>query len=681
MGSFERSLLASVTIIFLFAAFMNGFQISRVSVNLMDNDNYELSMDEAEAEVKVNVHKDSDTKAGFPVTESLSASVSSNGSDANLDRKDDKEAPEMQEGKEPNENSPEEEDSQKEKETTTTSTSDNNTSSSSSISSSNISKNIATEEDENCIFKDSPLYRSIYVYPIPGTDEWNNDKVDILSEFGKENKHNITYPWVDMQNKLLSEGKGLYVENNPLWNQYTTELLLQSIITHPDSCLRSYDPESASLFYVPYLASVEYHNESLYGGNYDITAQGQALMNVIANQNYTEWEHKFGHTSKYWERRGGSDHILSFGEPMHGLWHPRSRRGNFHFIRSQYQLHSPIVVSVELSTTFVSMYPKCARTNILMPYPNTDGNWFNGNHHQESLKVFAKAGFGDVTDSDAALAAEQELYITKFIKKEEEGNSGKAKSMNTDMDMDMATLEDIRSQPRPLAQAYGAGLHGECESLRRVLKKNYHCTPSQKLQWKLEDTKFQHTYHQGTFCPAPGGDSPSAKRMYDALHAGCIPVILSKDFVWPFSSEFDIEKESPTATSSYIQPDDFSIRLNATDYMVLRYIDNGRCKEQNETHPIGDIQSFLEGLPKEIIQRLREGGRRASDTYAYFKRRKDLPAFPLREGVLPDGGAAHALVAALAERANGALWGDCEAELKTFKNSPTKGDSVRRFKC
>ena len=39
------------------------------------------------------------------------------------------------------------------------------------------------------------------------------------------------------------------------------------------------------------------------------------------------------------------------------------------------------------------------------------------------------------------------------------------------------------------------------------------------------------------FCPCPEGDSPSAKRQYDAVIAGCVPVVASDDALWAFSNE------------------------------------------------------------------------------------------------------------------------------------------------
>jgi hypothetical protein len=488
-------------------------------------------------------------------------------------------------------------------------------------------KDLTDDKDKNCPFRNTPIYRSIYVYPSPGDADWSDD---ILSDYGKS--RNITWPWIAIDRQTKEKGTVHYDTRSP-GIQYNTELLVRDVITHPDSCLRTYDPEQATLFYVPYLPSIEYHNGTLSLGDYSTSPFGAALMDATEG-NFKAWEETFGLSSKYWERRGGSDHILVMSEPLHGLWHPKSRRGSFHFINSQKQLTPPIVISVELSTTFVEMYPNCARKNIVVPYPNTDGKWFNGKLDEEAVKAFARVNLANATHSTAALEVEKHL----------------SKS---------STDSNPRQRPRPLAQFYRAGNHGTCRNLRAAMKDDYMCSESGKVskQHKLND--YALSYRQATFCPCPGGDSPSAKRMFDALHAGCIPIVLSEDYVWPYTSEFDTVGNQ--SDSILLNPKDFSIRLESLDYDEARHNESCHYIAENQ---MDDLQSFMETISEEEILRLRQGAQKATDTYAYYKRRADLPDNPLREGVLPDGGASHALIGALAERAKGKLWPACKQELE-----------------
>jgi hypothetical protein len=122
------------------------------------------------------------------------------------------------------------------------------------------------------------------------------------------------------------------------------------------------------------------------------------------------------------------------------------------------------------------------------------------------------------------------------------------------------------------------------------------------------------------------------------------------------------------------------MRLNATDYTTAHH-DKSCNRISGDSTDLG-LQSLLETISPSQIRRLREGGARASDHYAYYARRTSLPDNPLRDGVLPDGGAAQALVGALAERAQGALWPACQEELQqqTTARGRTRGDA-KQFIC
>jgi hypothetical protein len=493
------------------------------------------------------------------------------------------------------------------------------------------------DKDAACPFRYSPLYRSVYVYPNFG-DTSHGWQGDMLSVHGQENR-TPPWPWLEIDQRLKQQSIGHYgIKSREA--QYATELLIRDILVHPDSCLRTNNPETATLFYIPYLPSVEFHNGSLFVLDYSTSPFGAALLEA-SEGNYRPWEETFGLTSKYWKRRSGSDHILVFSEPLHGLSHPRDRRGNYHTIHTQKQMRPPIVISVGVSTTFVEMHPQCARKNILLPYPNIDGRWYNGIYDQEVHQVLKVAGMDNVTQSTAALPAERALAVS---------------SMKANL--------DTWIQPRPLGQFYTAGRHGTCATLRQSLSKDYKCAPSATVAAKIASNGYAHGYRMATFCPCPGGDSPAAKRMFDAILAGCIPLILSYDFVWPLTKEFD--------AALPLDPSEFSIRLEAKDHDTSRLRKN--CTIKDESQP--GLQAMLESIPASEIKRLRAGVQKAAELYSYFRRTPDLPNNPLRDGVLPNGGVAMALVEALSQRAGGVRWPACEEEAK---GSPQ--DQIQQFKC
>lgn len=146
--------------------------------------------------------------------------------------------------------------------------------------------------------------------------------------------------------------------------QYTLELIVREMMLHPESCLQTRNPEKAKLFYVPYLPSMEFHQGRLFVADYSTSPYGQAIYDALEG-NYQGWEDYFGFTSKYWQRRNGSDHILVWSEPLHGYSHPKMKRGNHHYIKTQRLLRPAIGIVVEVSTTFVQMNPKCAAKNVL----------------------------------------------------------------------------------------------------------------------------------------------------------------------------------------------------------------------------------------------------------------------------------------------------------------------------
>lgn len=218
----------------------------------------------------------------------------------------------------------------------------------------------------------------------------------------------------------------------------------------------------------------------------------------------------------------------------------------------------------------------------------------------------------------------------------------------------------------------------------------FQCSPSGKMvkKYKEEIGNYAYGYRHATFCPCPGGDSPSAKRNFDALLAGCIPIIISEDFVWPFTVEFDRSSNHHNSSrnggkTALLNPDDFSIRLRAGDHEDSKFDSPKTCKPitmDNTTgnHRNSSLQSILEAISSDELARLRRGVTLAADAYSYYKKYPDLPDNPLREGVLPEGGAAYALVRALEERASGALWDACQREME---DKDIRKDSVKQFKC
>jgi len=377
------------------------------------------------------------------------------------------------------------------------------------------------------------------------------------------------------------------------------------------------------------------------------------------------------------------------------------------------------------------MYPHCAAKNILVPYPNPDGRWYNGalDRDVERLLKTTPAGTGTGAGTGTAmLASERELSrkYDKYYDHDNITNSSSSSSSVNDSNDDDNVKWNIWTYPRPAAQFYQGGNHGSCKALRAAIQHNYKtCTESSSSRL-LHNNDHGHAMRMSTFCPCPGGDSPGAKRVFDAVLAGCIPIILSEDFVWPFSTDTEIDAAQYTlsehtataiategAIASHrndrphggeaqtwnIDPSEFSVRLKAEDYETK--LTPPSCKVPSHpdgTTPVKILQDTIESkFSAQDIERLRVKGilGKAVDLYSWYRRRRDLPDNPLKEGVLPDGGTAHRLVRALEERAGGVLWPRCRQELMDINRRKQEQageengrgkwweveDNVRQFKC
>jgi len=309
-------------------------------------------------------------------------------------------------------------------------------------------------------------------------------------------------------------------------------------------------------------------------------------------------------------------------------------------------LTPPIVLSVELSTQFIQDYPHCSRKNILLPYPNTDVKWFNGEYAQRAKHVIQQYG--------------KELRVAA----------------------------NPTDPIRPISQFYQAGDHGVCRALRKALRQNYQCAPSytalfqnftnSTIQFATQGHYAVHM-HLATFCPCPAGDTPSAKRMFDAIQAGCIPVVLSQDYVWPLTQEF---YHGPT-TVPFGNPQDFALRVPAQKYSKVLVQGKG-CQPISSEIPKNalGLQGYLNTIPYTEIQRLRQGLAKAREMYSWYDHDSLLfwknVTNPLRERILPTGGTARYVVQMLEERASGALWPACQEELQRL--SPHYPNATQ-FQC
>ena len=442
----------------------------------------------------------------------------------------------------------------------------------------------------------------VYVYPIPSS---------IFSiRISEEARRNGT----------------LHVCQKCILEQFALEYILYDFFTQ--FCGRTYDPDVADFFYLPLVRDAEFRLALQQGGirNRAPSATEIALLNVLEKNDTKLWKSLFNITDTYWNRYGGADHIIVMPAPVTNLRHETSQRGFFHYM---IHLHKPIFLGLEYSKAFIEEYPVCStRKNIVVPYPTTDPDLFNGKLLSYSIERSAL------------------LY-------------------------------------------YAGGLHGDCVEIRKAMKQlmlnSSRLSSKRNFQSKIGDAHDQkqymvipkiksiqeereHGFLAATFCPIPVGDSPSSKRMYDVLNFGCIPVVLSDDLVWAFSDQtggmlnhslFAIQLPQSVVQYSidrtlleYSERASEFGHLPSTGISLYNILAMSRKEDEDYENGIyvNPLVRILRRIPSQDIAFLRDYGQQIASSYRYYEMNSTLKGIPTSEHVFPNGGAIQIIANELKER-------------------------------
>lgn len=422
----------------------------------------------------------------------------------------------------------------------------------------------------------------------------------------------------------------LHVCRKCIFEQFSLEYIAYDFFSQ--FCGRTWNPEEADFFYLPIVRDAEYRmameNRGPRARAPSLTEQ--ALLNIMEKNNSETWKSAFQYTDAYWHRKQGGDHIIVMPAPVTNLRHESSQRGYFHYMS---HLHRPIFLGVEYSIQFVKDYPICAtKKNIVVPYPTTDPDLFNG----KLLQYQAERKFL--------------LY-------------------------------------------YAGGLHGDCIETRRammVLMRN-----STRLHNVIPNVRNgmaerEHGFLSAIFCPIPIGDSPSSKRMYDVLNFGCIPVVLSDDLVWAFSDQTggsmnhaDFSIQLPQSIVQYSSERSLRVYAEKKDefgvlpvsklrmYDLLEKAQKSGIDYENG-HFINPLVHILRQVPKEDIEYLQKYGKVAAKNYRFYSMNVSMDDIPTARHVLPDGGAINQIAESLQIKKNYGiekLSNECQYERKELKHT------------
>lgn len=429
---------------------------------------------------------------------------------------------------------------------------------------------------------DCPYKFKVFVYPLPHLI----DSVRI----GAEARNNRT----------------LHICQKCILEQFSLEYIIEDFFIN--TCARTLIPSQADFFYLPLLRDAEFRTH-VYEKRKQARAPSmteKALLDLLERNDSRRFERTFNTSANRWNRYRGADHVIVMPAPVTNLRHESSQRGFFHYRR---HLFRPIFVALEYSKSFIESFPICSKQkNILVPYPTTDPDLFNGTLHKRHEQV-----------SRSSL-----LY-------------------------------------------YAGGVHGDCVEVRRAMKfllQNSSKLPSVVAPVPSNMHERERGFASAVFCPIPVGDSPSSKRMYDVLNFGCIPVVISDDLVWAFSGDsgglLEPKHFSLTVPQIVVQLpaeallDRYKNNTNAMGilpasgvsiYDILR-MSFAKGGDHWKGHYVNALVQILMRIPKKDIIYLQSGVKAAAPHYRYYSMNNDidhLEDIPTAVHRYPDGGAIHAL--------------------------------------
>lgn len=424
-------------------------------------------------------------------------------------------------------------------------------------------------------------------------------------------------------NQLAAKGRkspsDSHFDGEHLLAQFSLEFILSDFFEQ--ACVRTMDPDVADFYFVPFYSDIEYRAAGRPDGP---SAHGEAILDILERNDTRKWVERFGVTDKYW-LRWPERHLLVQPAPVTGWRHPKGRRGWHHY---KVQLAAPIFLSIEVSRSWTLQYPSCSSKNIVLPYPIPGRAW-----HDQGRSSWAAMG---------------------------------------------AAVHGDAGTKRPIQAVYRGGRHG-CPNIRQVLASELRSDEKIASAIRRVEERYrllaspgpqaiaprQLLMHVADFCPCPEGDSPSAKRQYDALLAGCVPVVVSDDALFAYDQHFQ---------TGALNSSKFSLRV--PEQTVL---DRG-------------VLPSIRAVEPAQLDELRRNAAVAANAYRYYAR-GSYAEDPLPARRYPDGGALALLVADLdlrrRQRRVSAAWHECSAELaqphfhlsKQYCGKPSADREVLRLRA
>jgi len=263
--------------------------------------------------------------------------------------------------------------------------------------------------------------------------------------------------------------------------------------------LRTRDPAKASAFVVPYDIGVNSYIDCNNGRPRLAAPHGRIAFSLLAD------ECKGRNHNRFW-KNSGHDHFLinsiTYGQ-MVGI-----------AAKEMYMkvCQNCTVISIETSPTGLGLAGRTRKRWFAAPYPSSF-------HWHEGIKYLPWAVAGPDDDRSAP------DFHLRFPKRDI-------------FVLFIGSVKASQAGSRALRQA----LHGQCKAANKRADGicAWHET-AHSCNGVVNATNAMLLFRRAVFCPAPAGDSITRKSIFDALVAGCIPVIFSRATLSLYSWHVPVE--------------------------------------------------------------------------------------------------------------------------------------------
>ncbi|GAQ81951.1 Exostosin family protein [Klebsormidium nitens] len=317
----------------------------------------------------------------------------------------------------------------------------------------------------------------VYVYDLP--PQFNNGLID-------SNECAERWYWAHPRNACIaysSEHWGIgpplrdekfsALGSDPrLWadtGQHALELIYHHYMMNLYPC-RTTNPQSAAAFYVPLYAGIQFHiHTSKECPETENCPQPPTLLRL--GWEFDEWLRRL----PYVERNGGRDHFLAMGFVT-----------NFGVLDSTCCSSGLLNTPVTKDMTIIGIEPIVNHLDrqVNVPYPT----------------AFHPVSLADHNTHQALIQASHRPILVSFA-----GSLDRTWGLDSGRQLRAALKEQCDARAK----------------LCKLLDCNKECTIADQFE----------LYMSSTFCLQPPGDSPTRRGIFDALQAGCIPVIFSYESV------------------------------------------------------------------------------------------------------------------------------------------------------